>query len=185
MSKEGKKELEVVLPSGEKITLREFAESFPTDAVTSEIDKEILKDLRKAMVEKTKPLKNKSLSDGAVYKRWDEYGLNSGDDDEYTKFKTSHQFEMMGLYLLSLPEGNEDFDIVTTLMFPIIYRVSKANITIDTKELYELTLSKYMENKDNHLEAAKNAYFTIDAEAELIALIAEEIIEEYEQGNSK
>ena len=122
--------------------------------------------------------KPQPLKDNPIVKKWVGYDILEKDEKDYTNFKLAYQYDMMAAYLLSLPQDDEDLEILSTCMFPIVRRVTMANKTIDTEKLYERALSKYKKNKESYMVEMTVSYNSIDAEAELIHKIAEEIIAE-------
>ena len=101
--------------------------------------------------------------------KWSSFGL-MGDLPVERKLVLAPLYEEMANYIIDLNLTDKDFgqDTIETIIFPIMYRITKSGGKInDISHLYNDCVDFFNDKKDELIEFQKGYDFSIDIEAEL------------------
>jgi hypothetical protein len=112
--------------------------------------------------------------------KWNSIGL-MGDLSVKRKLVLAPLYEEMISYIVGLKLIDKDFgqDTIETIIFPIMYRITKSGGKInDISHLYNDCVDFINDKKDDVIEFQKGYDFSIDIEAELTGMYVEKYLKE-------
>ena len=115
------------------------------------------------------------MSKKDLVSKWSSFGL-MGDLPVEKKLVLAPLYEEMANYIIDLNLTGKDFgqDTIETIIFPIMYRITKSGGKInDIPHLYNDCVDFINDKKDEVIEFQKGYDFSIDIEAELTGMYVE------------